>query len=62
MDNMRNKEVEEAIKENGYTKIQFAEKLGLTRQGLYLKLNNKRPWSKLEKEKIYELLNVEIED
>ena len=60
MENIKLQEIEKAIKENGYTKVQFAEILGIKRDGLYKKLKGKRAFTKLEKEKIEELLNVEF--
>lgn len=62
MDNIKLQEIEKAIKENGYTKVQFAEILGIKRDGLYKKLRGKRAFTKLEKEKIEELLNVEFDN
>ena len=53
--------VEAKIKEKGYTKTEFAEKLGITRFGLYKKLKGERPITKLEKEKIEELLGVKVD-
>nr|DAE54200.1 MAG TPA: regulatory protein [Caudoviricetes sp.] len=61
MDNIKLQEIENAIKENGYTKIQFAEILGIKRDALHKKLRGQRAFTKLEKEKIEELLNVEVE-
>ena len=61
MDNIKLEEIERAIKENGYTKIQFAEILGIKRDALHKKLRGQRAFTKLEKEKIEELLNVEVE-
>ena len=62
MGNIKLQEIEKAIKENGYTKVQFAEILGIKRDGLYKKLKGKRAFTKLEKEKIEELLNVEFDN
>ena len=53
--------VEQEIKLNGYTKVEFSKILGITRDGLHKKLKGKRPFTKLEKEKIYELLNIELD-
>lgn len=61
MDNIKLQEIENAIKENGYAKIQFAEILGIKRDALHKKLRGQRAFTKLEKEKIEELLNVEVE-
>lgn len=61
MDNIKLQEIENAIKKNGYTKIQFAEILGIKRDALHKKLREQRAFTKLEKEKIEELLNVEVE-
>ena len=60
MDNLR-EVIEKELKANGYTKIKFAEELGIKRDGLHKKLTGQRPFTKLEKEKIYELLNVEVD-
>lgn len=62
MDNTKLQEIENAIKENGYTKIQFAEILGIKRDALHKKLRGQRVFTKLEKEKIEELLNVEFDN
>lgn len=62
MGNIKLQEIEKAIKENGYTKVQFAEILGIKRDGLYKKLKGKRAFTKLEKEKIEQLLNVEFDN
>lgn len=51
----------EAIKENGYTLQQFASILGIERNALYRKINKGVKFTKLEKEKIKELLNLDIE-
>lgn len=61
MDNIKLQEIENAIKENGYTKIQFAEILGIKRDALHKKIRGQRAFTKLEKEKIEELLNVEVD-
>lgn len=61
MDNIKLQEIENAIKENGYTKIQFAEILGIKRDALHKKIRGQRSFTKLEKEKIEELLNVEVD-
>lgn len=62
MDNIKLQEIENAIKENGYTKIQFAEILGIKRDALHKKIRGQRAFTKLEKEKIEELLNVEFDN
>lgn len=62
MGNIKLQEIEKAIKENGYTKIQFAEILGIKRDALYKKLRGQRAFTKLEKEKIEELLNIEFDN
>lgn len=62
MDNIKLQEIENAIKENGYTKIQFAEILGIKRDALHKKLRGQRAFTKLEKEKIEELLNIEFDN
>ena len=62
MDNIKLQEIENAIKENGYTKIKFAEILGIKRDALHKKLRGQRAFTKLEKEKIEELLNIEFDN
>lgn len=62
MEEVKLKEIEAAIKENGYTKIQFAEILGIKRDGLHKKLKGQRPFNKLEREKIEQLLNIEFDN
>ena len=62
MEEAKLEQIEKAIKENGYTKVQFAEILGIKRDGLYKKLKGKRAFTKLEKEKIEELLNIEFDN
>lgn len=62
MDNIKLQEIENAIKENGYTKIQFAEILGIKRDALHKKIRGQRAFTKLEKEKIEELLNIEFDN
>ena len=52
--------IELQIKLKGYTKVEFASVLGITRDGLYKKLRGQRPFTKLELEKISELLEIEI--
>lgn len=58
---MTKKYIEEAIKENGYTLQQFASILGIERNALYRKINKGVKFTKLEKEKMKELLNLDIE-
>lgn len=58
---MIKKYIEEAIKENGYTLQQFASILGIERNSLYRKINKGVKFTKLEKEKIKELLDLDIE-
>ena len=51
-----------AIKEAGYTQKQFAEKvLGVKRLALYRKLKGEVKFTKLEKEKIKEVLGIDID-
>lgn len=53
--------IEEAIKEKGYTLQVFAEEvLGISRNSLYRKINRNVKFTKLEKDKIKEVLNIEI--
>lgn len=62
MDNMRKVLIEEALKEKGYTRTRFAEDvLGITRNNFYRKLNKNVKLTKLEKEKIREVLGVEVD-
>ena len=62
MEEVKLEQIEKAIKENGYTKIQFAGILGIKRDALHKKLRGKRSFTKLEKEKIEELLNIEFDN
>ncbi|HSQ90330.1 helix-turn-helix transcriptional regulator [Romboutsia sp.] len=51
-----------SIKAKGYTLEEFAEEvLGIKRNALYKKINGDRKFTKLEKEKIKEVLNIEID-
>lgn len=58
MGDIKLQEIENAIKENGYTKVRFSEILGIKRDALHKKLRGQRPFTKLEKEKIEQLLNI----
>ena len=55
-------DIKEKIKEAGYTQKDFAENvLGVKRLALYRKLKGEVKFTKLEKEKINEVLNIEID-
>ena len=54
--------IKEKIIEAGYTQKQFAEEvLGIKRLALYRKLKRESTFNKLEKEKIKEVLNIDID-
>ena len=54
--------IKEKIIEAGYTQKQFAEEvLGIKRLALYRKLKGESTFNKLEKEKIKEILNIDID-
>ena len=54
--------IKEKINELGYTQKQFAEEiLGIKRLALYRKLKGESTFNKLEKEKIKEVLNIDID-
>ena len=54
--------IKEKIIEAGYTQKQFAEEvLGIRRLALYRKLKGESTFNKLEKEKIKEVLNIDID-
>ena len=54
--------IKEAIKKAGYTQKDFAENvLGVKRLALYRKLKGEVKFTKLEKEKIKEVLNIDID-
>jgi DNA-binding XRE family transcriptional regulator len=54
--------IKEKIKEAGYTQKDFAENvLGVKRLALYRKLKGEVKFTKLEKEKIKEVLNIDID-
>ena len=54
--------IKEKIIEAGYTQKQFAEEvLGIKRLALYRKLKGESTFNKLEKEKIKEVLNIDID-
>ena len=48
--------IDKAIKESGLKKIWIAEQLGITYNSLRRKLKGEIPFSKLEMEKIYNIL------
>ena len=55
--------IKEKIVEAGYTQKQFAEEvLGIKRLALYRKIKGESPFNKLEKEKIKEVLNIDIDN
>ena len=49
--------IDKAIKESGLKKIWIAEQLGITYNSLRRKLKGEIPFSKLELEKIYNILD-----
>ena len=53
-------DIRKAIKDKGYTQEQFAEILGLKRNSLMKRLRGEIEFKVLEKEKIKELLDIEI--
>ena len=54
--------IKEKIVEAGYTQKQFAEEvLGIKRLALYRKLKGESTFNKLEKEKIKEILGIDID-
>ena len=54
--------IKEKIKEAGYTQKQFAEEiLGIKRLALYRKIKGEVKFTKLEKEKIKEVLNIDLD-
>ena len=54
--------IKEKIKEVGFTQKDFAENvLGVKRLALYRKLKGEVKFTKLEKEKIKEVLNIDID-
>lgn len=50
------------IEERGFTKNEIAEQLGLTRQGLYNKLNGEKEFKASEMRKLSRLLNLSSND
>ena len=55
--------VKKKIKEVGYTQKQFAEEvLGVKRLALYRKLKGEVKFTKLEKEKIKEVLKIDLDN
>ena len=55
--------IKEKIKEAGFTQKDFAENvLGVKRLALYRKLKGEVKFTKLEKEKIKEILNIDIDN
>ena len=62
MDNMKIA-FKKALKEVGFTQKDFAENvLGVKRLALYRKLKGEVKFTKLEKEKIKEVLNIDIDN
>ena len=56
-------DIKEKIKEAGYTQKQFAEEiLGVKRLALYRKLKGEVKFTKLEKEKIKEVLKIDLDN
>ena len=56
-------DIKEKIKEAGYTQKDFAENvLGVKRLALYRKLKGEVKFTKLEKEKIKEVLNIDMDN
>ena len=54
--------IKRVIKEKGYTLQEFAEEvLGIKRLALYRKLKGESTFNKLEKEKIKEVLGIDID-
>ena len=54
--------IKEKIVEAGYTQKQFAEEvLGIKRLALYRKIKGESTFNKLEKEKIKEVLGIDID-
>lgn len=49
------------IKENGFTCAAIAQELGITRQGLWKKINNRSEFKQTEIEKLSRLLNLDAE-
>ena len=55
--------IKEALKKAGYTQKDFAENvLGVKRLALYRKLKGEVKFTKLEKEKIKEVLGIDIDN
>ena len=55
--------IKEKIIEAGYTQKQFAEEvLGIKRLALYRKIKGESTFNKLEKEKIKEVLGIDIDN
>ena len=55
--------VKKKIKEAGYTQKQFAEEiLGVKRLALYRKIKGEVKFTKLEKEKIKEVLKIDLDN
>ena len=56
-------DIKEKIKEAGYTQKQFAEEiLGVKRLALYRKIKGEVKFTKLEKEKIKEVLKIDLDN
>mgnify|MGYP003531542937 CR=1 FL=1 len=57
---MLNKTIEEAIKKSGLKKVWIAEQLDITYNSLRRKLNGEIKWSRLELEKLKNILDRHI--
>ena len=56
-------DIKEKIKEAGYTQKDFAENvLGVKRLALYRKLKGEVKFTKLEKEKVKEVIGIDIDN
>ena len=56
-------DIKEAIKKKGYTMQSFAEEiLGVRRLALYRKIKGEVKFTKLEKEKIKEVLGIDLDE
>lgn len=56
-------DIKEAIKKKGYTMQSFAEEiLGVRRLALYRKIKGEVKFTKLEKEKIKEILGIDLDE
>ena len=50
------------INESGYTYSEIAQELGISRQGLWKKINNHSEFKQSEIEKITRILNLDMEE